>query len=273
MVNVTISQPGAAPDGDGDADRAEGGGLHREHRQRAQHHHLHHRGFQVNIFLEFQIGTPIDRAVTDVRDAVAKVRNDLPHGIMEPLVQRQDVGRGCDLLLRGDHHRAYARGAQLVHRQHGDQAPAGRAGGCAGLAQRRREPRNPRRARSRAPAGARADGGGSQRSVAGAESRRGGRPRAGRRRRAGDPRARRREDARRIWPILRSSRAAADRCACARSRTCTTASPRCAPSRGSTAARRPPLASTRRRAPRMSACRRRSRPSSTRFAARIRRCT
>jgi multidrug efflux pump subunit AcrB len=45
----------------------------------------------VNIFLEFQIGTPIDRAVTDVRDAVAKVRSDLPLGIMEPLVQRQDA--------------------------------------------------------------------------------------------------------------------------------------------------------------------------------------
>src|SRR6202046_5586169 len=28
---------------------------------------------QVNTFLEFEIGTPIDRAVTDVRDAVAKV--------------------------------------------------------------------------------------------------------------------------------------------------------------------------------------------------------
>ena len=46
---------------------------------------------EVNIFLEFQIGTPIDRAVTDVRDAVAKVRNDLPLGIMEPLIQRESV--------------------------------------------------------------------------------------------------------------------------------------------------------------------------------------
>ena len=45
----------------------------------------------VNIDLEFQIGTPIDRAVTDVRDAVAKVRNDLPQGIMEPLVQRINI--------------------------------------------------------------------------------------------------------------------------------------------------------------------------------------
>ncbi|HTV96473.1 MAG TPA: efflux RND transporter permease subunit [Steroidobacteraceae bacterium] len=46
---------------------------------------------QVYLELEFQIGTPIDRAVTDVRDAVTKVRNDLPQGIMEPLVERVNV--------------------------------------------------------------------------------------------------------------------------------------------------------------------------------------
>jgi multidrug efflux pump subunit AcrB len=49
----------------------------------------------VNINLEFEIGTPIDRAVTDVRDAVAKVRNDLPQGILEPLVTRQNVDGGA----------------------------------------------------------------------------------------------------------------------------------------------------------------------------------
>ncbi len=49
----------------------------------------------VGIFLEFQIGTPIDRAVSDVRDAVAKVRNDLPQGIMEPLIQRENVDGGA----------------------------------------------------------------------------------------------------------------------------------------------------------------------------------
>jgi multidrug efflux pump subunit AcrB len=49
----------------------------------------------VNINLEFEIGTPIDRAVTDVRDAVSKVRNDLPQGILEPLVTRQNVDGGA----------------------------------------------------------------------------------------------------------------------------------------------------------------------------------
>jgi len=48
----------------------------------------------ANIQIEFQIGTPIDRATTDVRDAVARVRPDLPQGIQEPQVQRQDIDGG-----------------------------------------------------------------------------------------------------------------------------------------------------------------------------------
>src|SRR5260370_35368258 len=44
--------------------------------------------------MEFQIGTPIDRAVADVRDAVAKVRSNLPNGIQEPIVQRVDIDGG-----------------------------------------------------------------------------------------------------------------------------------------------------------------------------------
>ncbi|HSY96895.1 MAG TPA: efflux RND transporter permease subunit [Steroidobacteraceae bacterium] len=50
---------------------------------------------QVHIFTEFEIGTPIDRAVTDVRDAVTKVRNDLPQGILEPQVSRVNVDGGA----------------------------------------------------------------------------------------------------------------------------------------------------------------------------------
>jgi len=44
--------------------------------------------------IEFQIGTPIDRATTDVRDAVARVRSDLPQGIQEPQVRRVDIDGG-----------------------------------------------------------------------------------------------------------------------------------------------------------------------------------
>jgi multidrug efflux pump subunit AcrB len=44
-----------------------------------------------SLFIAFEIGTPIDRAVSDVRDAVARVRGDLPEGIQEPVVQRIDT--------------------------------------------------------------------------------------------------------------------------------------------------------------------------------------
>lgn len=39
-------------------------------------------------FVQFAIGTPIDRAVTDVRDAISQIRSNLPDGILEPQVQR-----------------------------------------------------------------------------------------------------------------------------------------------------------------------------------------
>ncbi|MBV7255972.1 efflux RND transporter permease subunit [Pacificimonas sp. WHA3] len=45
-----------------------------------------------STFIQFDIGVPIDRAVNDVRDAVASIRSDLPEGILEPQVQRQDFG-------------------------------------------------------------------------------------------------------------------------------------------------------------------------------------
>lgn len=45
--------------------------------------------------IEFQIGAPLDRAVSDIRDAVSKVRSQLPEGIDEPLVQRQDIDGGA----------------------------------------------------------------------------------------------------------------------------------------------------------------------------------
>src|SRR5215213_2652876 len=47
-----------------------------------------------NTFIMFEIGTPVDRAVTDVRDAVAKIRSDLPEGILEPQVSRMDIEGG-----------------------------------------------------------------------------------------------------------------------------------------------------------------------------------
>ncbi len=37
-----------------------------------------------STFVQFQIGTPTDRAVNDVRNAIAQVRSNLPDGILEP---------------------------------------------------------------------------------------------------------------------------------------------------------------------------------------------
>ncbi len=42
-------------------------------------------------FVQFQIGTDIDRGVNDIRDALTKVRSVLPDGILEPQVNRVDT--------------------------------------------------------------------------------------------------------------------------------------------------------------------------------------
>ncbi|HEV2285618.1 MAG TPA: efflux RND transporter permease subunit [Steroidobacteraceae bacterium] len=49
---------------------------------------------EANINIQFDIGTPVDRAVADVRDAIAKVRPLLPQGIQEPVVQRINTDGG-----------------------------------------------------------------------------------------------------------------------------------------------------------------------------------
>src|SRR5574338_416885 len=42
-------------------------------------------------FVTFQLGTPPDRAVNDVRNAIAQIRGTLPDGILEPQVTRIDA--------------------------------------------------------------------------------------------------------------------------------------------------------------------------------------
>ncbi|MFP5329266.1 MAG: efflux RND transporter permease subunit [Alphaproteobacteria bacterium] len=44
-----------------------------------------------STFVQFEIGTPTDRAVNDVRNAIAQVRSNLPDGILEPQVTRVDI--------------------------------------------------------------------------------------------------------------------------------------------------------------------------------------
>jgi hydrophobe/amphiphile efflux-1 (HAE1) family protein len=92
-VNVNIYQPGAAPTEMETqiAQKVEGA--------IASIGNIHHQQTRINegdvfINIEFNIGTPIDRAVIDVRDAIARVRADLPQGILEPQVQREDSDGG-----------------------------------------------------------------------------------------------------------------------------------------------------------------------------------
>ena len=51
-----------------------------------------------NTQVSFQIGTPLDRAVTDLRDAISQIRGDLPEGIMEPQVQRALTNGGGEFV-------------------------------------------------------------------------------------------------------------------------------------------------------------------------------
>src|SRR5215218_2204541 len=42
-------------------------------------------------FVQFQLGTPTDRAVNDVRNVISQIRSNLPEGILEPQVERVDA--------------------------------------------------------------------------------------------------------------------------------------------------------------------------------------
>jgi multidrug efflux pump subunit AcrB len=47
-----------------------------------------------STFVQFELETPVDRAVNDVRNAVSQIRGDLPEGILEPQVTRIDADGG-----------------------------------------------------------------------------------------------------------------------------------------------------------------------------------
>ncbi len=50
--------------------------------------------------IQYQIGTNTDRALNDVKDAIARIRQDLPRTIDEPISQRIDVA-GLPILTYG----------------------------------------------------------------------------------------------------------------------------------------------------------------------------
>jgi hydrophobe/amphiphile efflux-1 (HAE1) family protein len=94
LVRVNVSQPGAAPQ------EIETQVIQKIEGAVAGVGNIHNITSlaiesSASIYIEFQIGTPIDSAVADVRDAVAKVRSNLPNGIQEPIVQRVDVDGGA----------------------------------------------------------------------------------------------------------------------------------------------------------------------------------
>jgi len=92
-ASITINQPGAAPSE-----------LEKQVTQRVESAVRSIAGIdEVNSSIgegysttrvSFAIGTPIDRAVNDVRNAIAQIRGDLPDGILEPQVERIDIGDG-----------------------------------------------------------------------------------------------------------------------------------------------------------------------------------
>src|SRR3546814_12490857 len=47
-----------------------------------------------STFVQFAVGTPIDRAYNDVNQAVSQIRSELPDGILEPQVVRVDISAG-----------------------------------------------------------------------------------------------------------------------------------------------------------------------------------
>jgi multidrug efflux pump subunit AcrB len=92
-VQVTISQPGAAP--------VE---MEKQITQKVEGsiagignvRNITSWGFEgvATTEVEFDIGTPVDRAVNDVRDAVLKVRAELPRSIQEPIIRRVSIDGG-----------------------------------------------------------------------------------------------------------------------------------------------------------------------------------
>jgi hydrophobe/amphiphile efflux-1 (HAE1) family protein len=94
MVFVEVSQPGAAPS---EIETQITQKIEGAVRSVADVRNISSRAAEGGSFtsVEFQIGTPIDRALNDVRDAVSRVRADLPDGVDEPQVRRVDVEGGA----------------------------------------------------------------------------------------------------------------------------------------------------------------------------------
>ena len=94
IISVQVSQPGAAPS---EIETQITQKVEGAVRSVADVRNISSRASEGSSFttVEFQIGTPLDRALNDVRDAVSKIRADLPEGVDEPQVNRIDVEGGA----------------------------------------------------------------------------------------------------------------------------------------------------------------------------------
>ena len=54
--------------------------------------------------VQFKIGTPVDRAINDLRDAISQVRSDLPEGILEPQIERADGSGNAIVFVAAETH-------------------------------------------------------------------------------------------------------------------------------------------------------------------------
>ena len=90
LVSIVVSQPGAAPS---ELVRQVIQPIEDEVASIVGVRHINSTATDssARIYVEFELETDTDRAVNDVKDAVANVRADLPDSIMEPLVHRIDI--------------------------------------------------------------------------------------------------------------------------------------------------------------------------------------
>ena len=94
IINISISRSGAAPD------ELENAVISRVESAVAGMAGVRHITSEISDSLstttvEFQLHVDTDRAMNDVRNAIAQIRADLPAGIDEPLIERVDVEGGA----------------------------------------------------------------------------------------------------------------------------------------------------------------------------------
>ncbi|WP_199554902.1 efflux RND transporter permease subunit [Sandaracinobacteroides hominis] len=93
MVTITVSQPGGAPtEIETQVTQKVEGAVAGIGNVKSISSYVAEGVSNTNV--EFHLGTPVDRAVNDVRDAVTKVRSDMPEGILEPQVSRVEIEGG-----------------------------------------------------------------------------------------------------------------------------------------------------------------------------------